>query len=79
MCWKIFKSSLHKRRISKNLTEKKNEPAFNRTKSYGGQFHMDFPGLKNQIIFGMGGYGGNMKIDVENSRILVVNSLHYKK
>jgi len=26
----------------------------------------------------MGGYGGNMiLIDVENSRILVVNSLHY--
>ena len=43
-----------------------------------GQFHMDFPGLENQIIFGMGGYGGNMiLIDVENSRILVVNSLHY--
>ncbi len=39
---------------------------------------MDFPGLKYKIIFGMGGYGGNMiLIDVENSRILVVNSLHY--
>ena len=39
---------------------------------------MDFPGLKDQILFGMGGYGGNMIIiDVENSRILVVNSLHY--
>tara|TARA_B100001057_G_scaffold129023_1_gene128109 strand:+ start:295 stop:498 length:204 start_codon:yes stop_codon:yes gene_type:complete len=39
---------------------------------------MDFPGLKDKIIFGMGGYGGNMiLIDVENSRILVVNSLHY--
>ena len=33
---------------------------------------------KDQIIFGMGGYGGNMiLIDVENSRILVLNSLHY--
>ena len=39
---------------------------------------MDFPGLKDKIIFGMGGYGGNMiLIDAENSRILVVNSLHY--
>jgi len=39
---------------------------------------MDFPGLKDKIIFGMGGYGGNaILIDVENSRILVLNSLHY--
>ena len=39
---------------------------------------MDFPGLKDKIIFGMGGYGGNMiLIDVENSRILILNSLHY--
>ncbi|WP_415289831.1 hypothetical protein [Candidatus Pelagibacter sp. Uisw_136] len=77
-CVGKYLKEIHKRRIPKNLTEKKNEPAFNRTKSYGGQFHMDFPGLKNQIIFGMGGYGGNMiLIDVENSRILVVNSLHY--
>ena len=39
---------------------------------------MDFPGLKDKVIFGMGGYGGNMiLIDVENSRILGVNSLHY--
>ncbi len=39
---------------------------------------MDYPGLKDKIIFGMSGYGGNMiLIDVENSRILVLNSLHY--
>ena len=77
-CVGKYLKEIHKRRIPKNLTKKRNEPAFNVTKSYGGQFHMDFPGLENQIIFGMGGYGGNMiLIDVENSRILVVNSLHY--
>ena len=39
---------------------------------------MDYPGLKDKVIFGMGGYGGNaILIDMENSRILVVNSLHY--
>ncbi len=39
---------------------------------------MDYPGLKNRIVFGMGGYGGNaILIDVENSRIVVLNSLHY--
>ena len=44
----------------------------------GVNFIWIFPGLEDKIIFGMGGYGGNMiLIDVENSRILVVNSLHY--
>ena len=39
---------------------------------------MDYPGLENKIVFGMNGYGGNsILIDMENSRILVVNSLHY--
>ena len=77
-CVGKYLKEIYERRIPKKLTEKRNEPAFNRTKSYGGQFHMDFPGLKDKIIFGMGGYGGNMiLIDVENSRILVVNSLHY--
>ena len=39
---------------------------------------MDYPGLKNKIIFGMNGYGGQaILIDMENSRIVVLNSLHY--
>ena len=77
-CVGKYLKEIYERRIPKKLTQERNEPAFNRTKSYGGQFHMDFPGLKDKIIFGMGGYGGNMiLIDVENSRILVVNSLHY--
>ncbi len=76
-CVGKYLKEIYKRRIPKGSKEKE-EPLFNRTKSYGGQFHMDFPGLKDKIIFGMGGYGGNMIIiDVENSRILVVNSLHY--
>ena len=76
-CVGKYLKEIYKRRIPKGIKEKE-EPLFNRTKSYGGQFHMDFPGLKDKIIFGMGGYGGNMiLIDVENSRILVVNSLHY--
>ena len=74
-CVGKYLKEIHKRRIPKGGV---NEPAFNNTSSYGGQFHMDFPGLKDKIIFGMGGYGGNViLIDVENSRILVINSLHY--
>jgi hypothetical protein len=39
---------------------------------------MDYPGLEGKIIFGMNGYGGNaILIDMENSRILILNSLHY--
>ena len=77
-CVGKYLKEIHKKRIPKKYNEKVNEPKFNRTKSYGGQFHMDFPGLKNKSIFGMGGYGGNaILIDMENSRIVVLNSLHY--
>ena len=79
-CVGKYLKEIHKRRIPKHLNEKRNEPAFNRTGSYGGQFHFDYPGLKNKVIFGMGGYGGQaILIDMENSRIVVLNSLHYNK
>ena len=77
-CVGKYLKEIHKRRIPKNYGGHKTEPEFNRTKSYGGQFHMDYPGLKNRIVFGMGGYGGQaILIDVENSRIVVLNSIHY--
>ena len=77
-CVGKYLKEIHKRRIPKKYNENKNEPEFNRTKSYGGQFHMDYPGLKNRIVFGLGGYGGQaILIDMENSRIVVLNSLHY--
>ena len=77
-CVGKYLKEVHKRRIPKNYTKHKNEPPFNRTESYGGQFHFDYPGLKDKAIFGMGGYGGRaILIDMENSRIVVINSLHY--
>ena len=77
-CVGKYLKEIHKRRIPKKYNENKNEPEFNRTKSYGGQFHMDYPRLKNRIVFGLGGYGGQaILIDMENSRIVVLNSLHY--
>ena len=77
-CVGNYLKEIHKRRIPKNYGGHKNEPEFNRTKSYGGQFHMDYPGLKDRVVFGFGGYGGNaILIDVEKSRIVVLNSLHY--
>ena len=39
---------------------------------------MDYAGLKDKVIFGMSGYGGNTVImDMENSRIVVLNSIHW--
>ena len=76
-CVGKYLKEIHKRRVSKG-DKIQDEPHFNRTRSYGGQFHMDYPGLKDRVIFGMGGYGGNaILIDVENSRIVVLNSMHY--
>jgi hypothetical protein len=34
--------------------------------------------LEDKVVFGMGGYGGKaILIDVEDSRIVVVNTIHY--
>ena len=85
-CVGKYLKEIHERRIPKNMhgkmqaggNKKYVEPEFNRTKSYGGQFHFDYPGLKNRIVFGLAGRGGNaILIDVENSRIVVINSIHY--
>jgi hypothetical protein len=76
-CVGKYLKEIYKRRIPKKLGDR-NEPNFNRTKSYGGQFHMDYPGLADKVVFGLGGYGGNaILINVEDSRIVVLNSLHY--
>ena len=78
-CVGKYLKEIYDRRIKKNVRGTDlDEPDFNRTSSYGGQFHMDYPGLKDRVVFGMGGYGGNaILIDVESSRIVVLNSLHY--
>lgn len=74
-CVGKYLKEIHKRRINKGNAE---GPGFDSTHSYGGQFHMDYPGLKDKIVFGLGGFGGQaILIDVENSRIVVLNSLHY--
>jgi len=77
-CVGKYLKTIYERRIPKKYNKNKYEPEYNRTKSYGGQFHMDYPGLKDRVVFGFGGYGGNaILIDVEKSRIVVLNSVHY--
>ena len=79
-CVGKYLKEIYNRKISKGGKEFENEPGFNKTYSYGGQFHLDYPGLKNKIVFGMGGRGGQaVLIDMEDSRIIVVNSVHYNK
>ena len=79
-CVGKYLKEIYDRRIPKNLNHDgmRSEPLFNRTKSYGGQFHLNYPGLKDKIVFGMGGYGGKaILINVEDSRIVILHSQHY--
>ena len=79
-CVGKYLREIYDRRVLKNLNHKgdRGEPLFNRTKSYGGQFHLEYPGIEDKVVFGMGGYGGKaILIDVVDSRIVVVNSIHY--
>ena len=77
-CVGKYLKEIYDRKIPKGAKESKEEPEFNRTYSYGGQFHLDYPGLKNKVVFGMGGRSGQaVLIDMEDSRIIVINSIHY--
>ncbi len=77
-CVGKYLKEIYERRIPKNSTKERKHPPVNPSKSYGGQFHMDYPGLKDRVVFGISGYGGNaIIIDMENSRIVVLNSIHY--
>ena len=78
-CVGKYYKEIHKRKIAKKNKGKKHEdPPFSPGTSYGGLFHMDYAGLKDKVIFGMSGYGGNTVImDMENSRIVVLNSIHW--
>ena len=79
-CVGKYLKEIYDRRIPKGATEFKYEPDYNRTHSYGGQFHLDYPGLKNKVVFGMGGRAGQaVLIDMEDSRIIVINSIHYNR
>ena len=81
-CVGKYLKEIYDRRIPKGVDMsgdgKRGEPQFNRTYSYGGQFHLDYPGIRDKIVFGLGGYGGKaILIDVEDSRIVVVNTIHF--
>ena len=79
-CVGQYLKRIYNKRTPKNLSQQKNrsEPAYGNSKSYGGQFHLDYRGLQNRKVIGMSGFGGqSILIDTESSRIVVLHSVHY--
>ena len=69
--------SIYERRIEKADNVKDPDDVGLYTKKYGGQFHFDIFGLKKtRKIIGMDGFAGQQILsDLDNKRIIVVNSL----
>ena len=79
-CVGKYLKSIYKNRIKKNSSNRKLFRVEQATRSYGGQFHLDIMGITDRKIFGMGGYGGQqILIDMEKSRIVIVNTIHMNR
>ena len=73
----IYDNRITKKSQYKRETNKHSSAA---TYEYGGQIHFSYKGMKKRVIFAMAGYAGQeVVIDMENKRILIVNSIdeHY--
>ena len=76
-CVGKYLKTIYERRIKKKDNIKEPDSVGLYTKKYGGQFHFDIFGLKKtRKILGMDGFAGQqILIDLDNKRIIVVNSL----
>jgi len=76
-CVGKYLKKIYERRIKKKDNTKEPDSVGLYTKKYGGQFHFDIFGLKKtRKILGMDGFAGQqILIDLDNKRIIVVNSL----
>ncbi len=76
-CVGKYLKKIYERRIKKKDNTKEPDSVGLYTKKYGGQFHFDIFGLKKtRKILGMDGFSGQqILIDLDNKRIIVVNSL----
>ena len=73
----IYDNRVDKKSKYKRETNKHSSAA---TYEYGGQIHFSYKGMKKRAIFAMAGYAGQeVVIDMDNKRILIVNSIdeHY--
>jgi hypothetical protein len=77
-CAGKYLKTIYKNRVKKKDNTKEADDVGLYTKTYGGQFHFDIFGLKKtRKIIGMSGFAGQqMLIDLDNKRIIVVNSLY---
>jgi hypothetical protein len=77
-CAGKYLKTIYENRIKKKDNVKHATDVGLYTKSYGGQFHFDVFGLKkSRKIIGLSGFAGqNILIDLDNKRIIVVNSLY---
>ena len=77
-CAGKYLKTIYERRIEKKDNTKEPEGVGVYTKSYGGQIHFDIFGIENtRKIIGMDGFAGQqILIDLDNRRIIVVNSLY---
>ena len=73
-----FFLTIYENRIKKKDNVKHSTDVGLYTKSYGGQIHFDIFGIKKERkILGLSGFAGqNILIDLDNKRIIVVNSLY---
>ena len=76
-CIGQYLRDIYKSRVPKNQRKSSRRTIWNVAESYGGQFHLDFAGMKDRVLFGMEGYGGqNIVIDMDTGRIVITNSVH---
>ena len=77
-CVGKYLKEIYKRKISKNFKKTDPKSAAGMSKSYAGFFHTNYKGINNsRSVMGMVGYGGQIiLIDFDQSRIIVINSIH---
>ena len=77
-CAGKYLKTIYENRVQKKDNTKEADDVGLYTKSYGGQFHFDIFGIdKTRKIIGMSGFAGQqILIDLDNKRIIVVNSLY---
>ena len=81
-CIGDYLRNIYDNRVKKNVKDPRitNKHSAAATYEYGGQIHFSYKGMKKRVIFAMDGYGGQQVIiDMDNKRILIVNSVdqHY--
>jgi hypothetical protein len=77
-CVGKYLKTLNERKINKNKKEYKKLQIDNYTKVMVGSFILNMVSGKYRNILGMDGYGGQqIVIDLDNSKIIVINSVHY--